>query len=65
MMIVDEAQANPNFVIGIIIVFGKPDHVLFDFEASRSFINTSFALHADRELTPLKSRLVVTTPLGE
>ena len=24
-----------------------------------------FALHADRELSPLKHKLVVTTPLGE
>ena len=33
--------------------------------ASKSFISTSFALHANRELTPLKNKLVVTTPLGE
>ena len=64
-MIVDEAQANPDSVTGIIIVFGKPARVLFNYRASRSFISTSFALHADRKLTPLKSRLVVTTPLGE
>ena len=65
MMIADEAQANLNSVTGIIIVFGKLARVLFDSRASRSFISTSFALHVDRELTQLKSRLVVTTPLGE
>ena len=37
----------------------------FYFEASRSFISTSFALYANRELTPLKNKLVVTTPLGD
>ena len=39
--------------------------VLFDSGASRSFISTLFALHANRELTSLKSKLIVTTPLGE
>ena len=38
---------------------------MFDSGASRSFISTSFALHANQELTPLKSKLIVTTPLGE
>ena len=28
-------------------------------------MSSSFALHADRELSSLKSKLVVTTPLGE
>ena len=64
-MTMDEAQADPDSLTGIIIVFGKPARVLFNYRASQSFISTSFALHADRKLTPLKSRLVVTTPLGE
>ena len=58
-------QANPNSVTSIIFIFGEPARVLFDSRASRSFISTSFALHANRELTPLKNKLVVTTPLGE
>ena len=64
-MTADESQANPDSMTGIISVFGEPARVLFDSEASRSFISTSFALHANRELTPLKSKLTVTTPLGE
>ena len=64
-MTADEAQTNPDSVTGIITVFDEPARVLFDSEASWSFISTSFALHVDRELTPLKSRLVVTTLLGE
>ena len=64
-MTANEAQANPDSMIGIISVFGEPAWVLFDFGASRSFISTSFALHANRELTPLKNKLVVTTPLGK
>ena len=39
--------------------------ILFDFGFSRSFVSTSFALHVDRELSLLKHKLVVTTPLGE
>ena len=61
----DEAQTNSDSVTGIIIVFGKPARVLFYSGSCRSFVNSLFALHADREQTPLKSKLVVTTPLGE
>ena len=64
-MTANEAQANTNSVTGIISIFGEPARVLFDSGASRSFISTSFALHANRELTSLKSKLIVTTPLGE
>ena len=64
-MTADEAQANPDLVTGIISIFGEPAWVLFDSGASRSFISTSFALHANRELTPLKNKLIVTTPLEE
>ena len=54
-MTADEAHANPDSVTGIIFVFGRPARVLFDSRASRSFISTSFALYANRELTPLKT----------
>ena len=64
-MTADEAQVNPDSVTSIISVFGEPARVLFDYGASRSFISTSFALHANQELTPLKNKLIVTTPLGE
>ena len=47
------------------IVLGTLAHVLFDFGSSRSFVSSSSALHADRELSPLKNKLVVTTFLGE
>ena len=46
-------------------VFGTPTHVLFYFGSCRSFVSSLFALHADRDLSPLKNKLVVTTPLGE
>ena len=64
-MTADEVQANPDSVTSIIFVFGEPTRVLFDSRASKSFISTSFALYANRVLTPLKNKLIVTTPLGE
>ena len=64
-MIVGEAQANSDIVISIMTIFGIPTQVLFYFGSSRSFVNTSFALHVDQELSPLKHKLVVTTPLEE
>ena len=60
-----EAQANPDTVTGTMIVFGTPARILFDTGSSRSFVSTTFVLHANRELVPLKNKLVVNTPLGE
>ena len=64
-MTAEEAQANPDIVVGTMFGFGIPTQVLFDSRSSRSFVSTVFALHADRKLAPLKNMLVVTTPLGE
>ena len=64
-MTANEAQADPNSVTSIISIFGELERVLFDSRASKSFISTSFALHTNRELTLLKSKLIVTTALGE
>ena len=63
-MISGEAQANLDTVTGIMTIFGTPARILFD-TGSRSFVSTTFALHANRELVPLKNKLVVNTPLGE
>ena len=46
-------------------VFGTLARVLFDSGSSRSFVSIVFAFHADRELAPLKNKLIVTMPLGE
>ena len=46
-MTMDVAQDNPESIVGTITVFGKPARVLIDYMASRLFISTSFALHAD------------------
>ena len=64
-MTVSEAQVNPDTMIGTMIIFGTLVRVLFDSGLNRSFISTSFALHVDQELSPLKHKLVVMTPLRE
>ena len=64
-MIDSEAQANPDTISGIIIVFGLPIQVPFDSRSSMSFVNTSFVLHVDRELSLLKHKLVIMTTQGE
>ena len=55
-MTTNEAQANPDTVTGIMFVFGTPTRVLFYSGSSRSFISSLFALHADRDLSSLKSK---------
>ena len=64
-MTIDEAQANPDKVTGIMLIFGTHMRVLFDSGSSRSFVSSSFASHANLDLSLLKNKLVVTTPLGE
>ena len=64
-MTANEAQANPDIVIGIMFVFGTPARVLFYSGSNRLFVSSSFALHIDWELSLLKNKLVVTTPLEE
>ena len=39
--------------------------ILFDTRSSRSFVSTTFALHANKKLVLLKNKLVVNMPLGE
>ena len=62
-MIANEAQANSDTILGIMTVFDSPAHVLFDSRSSKFFVSTSFVLHANRELSLLKHKLVVVTHL--
>ena len=64
-MIVNETQANLDTMTCIMFIFGIPARVLFDFGSNRSFVSTTFALYADRDLALLKNKLMVTTPFGE
>ena len=64
-MTASEAQANPDTMIGTMIVFGTLAQVFFYSRSSKSFVNTSFTLHVNQELSLLKHKLMVTTPLRE
>ena len=59
------SQLKPNTISGIMILFGSPARVLFYSGLSRSFVSSSFVLHANQELSLLKHKLVLMTPLGE
>ena len=63
-MTADEVQANPDTMTGIMFVFGTYVRVLFYSGSSRSFVSSSFALYANRNLSLLKNKLVVTISLG-
>ena len=64
-MTTNEAQANLDTILDIMTIFDTHTLVLFDFGTSKSFVSSSFALHTDWELSPLKNKLAVITPLGE
>ena len=55
-MITNEAQANPNTVIGTMFVLGISAQVLFDSRSSRYFVSIVFALYADRKLARIKNK---------
>ena len=64
-MTANETHVNPDTISSIMTVFGSPTQVLFYSGLSKSFVSTLFALHANRELSLLKHKLVVMTPLEE
>ena len=65
-MTTSKAQANPDTILGIMTVFGSPARVFYYyFGSSKSFFSTSFAFHADRELSLLNHKLVIMTSLEE
>ena len=57
------AESNA-LVEGMILCFSTWAHVLFDPEATHSFISTSFAFMLDIEFVPLHCSLYVETPMG-
>ena len=50
---------------GIMVIFYLLIRILSIFGSSRSFVSSAFALYVDRELSKLKRKLVITTPLKE
>jgi hypothetical protein len=62
---VEEAQAAPNFVIGMIIVNDNNAIMLFNSGASHSFIAASFVQKYNMPLSMLKNRMIVSSPGGD
>jgi hypothetical protein len=64
-VVVEEAQAAPNFVIGMIIVNDNNAIMLFNSEASHSIIAASFVQKYNMPLSMLKNQMIVSSPRGD
>jgi hypothetical protein len=62
---VEEAQAAPNFVIGMIIVNDNNAIMLFNSGASHSFIAASFVQKYNMPLSMLKNQMIVSSHGGD
>jgi hypothetical protein len=62
---VEEAQATPDVIIGMILVNDNNAIVLFDSEASHSIIAASFVQKYNLPLSILKNRMIVSSPGGD
>ncbi|EOY08575.1 Gag protease polyprotein [Theobroma cacao] len=61
----DEARVRLGAVTSTMSLFDKDAYVLIDSGSDRSYVNTTFASIADRNLSPLEGEIIVHTPLGE
>jgi hypothetical protein len=62
---VEDAQAGPYIIIGMILVSDNNAIVLFDSGASHSFIAASFVQKYNMTLSMLKNRMIVSSPGGD
>lgn len=60
-----EANENPDVVTGTLLVCDKLANVLFDPDATNSFMSCIFAEGVNKELKCLPEELLISTPLGE
>ena len=61
----EEAQEDPDVVLGMFLVNSAPATVLFDSGATHSFVTQEFALKSGMTPTPLNNPMVVQTPGAE
>ena len=61
----EEAQEDPDVVLGTFLVNSAPATVLFDSGATHSFVTQKFALKSGMTPTPLNNPMVVQTPGAE
>jgi hypothetical protein len=62
---VEEAQAAPDIIIGMILINDDNAIMLFDSRASHSFIAASFMQKYNLPLSMLKNRMIVSSPGGD
>jgi hypothetical protein len=62
---VEDAQAAPNIIIGMILVNNNDAIVLFDSGASHSFVAANFVQKHNLLLAMLKNRMIVSSPGGD
>jgi hypothetical protein len=62
---VEDAQAAPNIIIGMILVNDNNAIVLFDSGASHSFVAANFVQKYSMPLSMLKNWMIVSSPVGD
>jgi hypothetical protein len=62
---VEDAQAAPDVIIGMILVNDNNAIVVFDSGASHSFVAASFVQKYNLPLSMLKNRMIVSSPGGD
>jgi hypothetical protein len=61
----EDAQAAPDVIIGMILVNDNNTIVLFDSRASHSFVAASFVQKYNLPLSKLKNQMIVSSPRGD
>jgi hypothetical protein len=64
-VVVEEAQDAPDVVIGMFLVNNTSAVVLFDSEASHSFISAAYVGKHNLPLTLLRYQMIVSSPGGD
>jgi hypothetical protein len=62
---VEDAQAALDVIIGMILADDNNSIVLFDFEASHSFVAASFVQKYNLPLSMLKNQMIISSPGGD
>jgi hypothetical protein len=61
----DEAQQAQDVVLGMFLTGSHPATILFYFEASHSFISSSFVMKHSLPIATMKHTMLVSSPGGE
>jgi hypothetical protein len=64
-MTTEEAQQAQDVILGMFLASSRPAIVLFDLEASHSFISSSFVVKHHLPITIMKQTMLVSSPGGE